>query len=154
WPGTSIQPFHITFISPSNASPPIQVWMPNHPQATMALAIAATFAPRVPKLARQRTGNDTPYLVPACAFKIIGIKTIVLPSRIVSMACHQFIPCSMNPPARVYVVITTDIPIQRAAMLYVDHVRWPMLVGARSGFHSGLVDTSSRSSTNSELESR
>src|SRR5205085_10341307 len=67
--------------------------------------------------------SDTPYLVPACAFNIMGSSTMVLPSSIVIIACHQFIPASMKPPARVYVVMTTLIPIQRAAMFHVDHVR-------------------------------
>src|SRR5215218_6719877 len=97
--------------------------MPNHPHATMARSMAGTFAPRTPKLARHRTGNDNPYLVPACALRIIGTSTIVLPNRIVIMACHHFMPCAMSPDARVYVVMTTLMPIQSAAMLYVDHVR-------------------------------
>jgi hypothetical protein len=49
--------------------------------------------------------------------RIIGISTITLPSRIVSIACHQAIPCAISPEARVYVVITTLMPIQSAAML-------------------------------------
>ncbi len=40
-----------------------------------------------------------PYRVPACAFKIIGISTIVLPRKIVRMACHQFIPSAINDDA-------------------------------------------------------
>ena len=35
------------------ASPPIQVWMPNQPQATSARNSAGTLAPLVPKAARQ-----------------------------------------------------------------------------------------------------
>ena len=81
--------------------PPIHVWMPNQPQATIARSSAGTFAPFVPKLARHRTGNETPYFVPACALRIIGMRTTVLPSRMVIIACHQFIPCSMKPPASV-----------------------------------------------------
>ena len=91
--------------------------MPNHPQATIARSIAGTFAPRTPKLARHNTGNEMPYFVPACALRIIGMSTIVLPSRIVTIACHQFIPCAMSPDASVYVVMTTLMPIQSAAML-------------------------------------
>jgi hypothetical protein len=91
--------------------------MPNHPQATIARRIAGTLAPRTPKLARQSTGNDTPYFVPAWAFRIIGMSTIVLPNRIVIIDCHQVIPCAMRPDARVYVVMTTLMPIQSAAML-------------------------------------
>jgi hypothetical protein len=75
--------------------------MPNHPHATSARSIAGTFAPVTPKLARHSTGNDTPYLVPACAFRIIGTRTMVLPSRIVIMACHQNMPCCINPEASV-----------------------------------------------------
>src|SRR3954466_14963704 len=106
--------------------------MPNHPQATMARSIAGTFAPFVPKLARQSTGNDSPYFVPACALRIIGTSTMVLPSRMVAIACHHVIPCAMSPDARVYVVMTTLIPIQSAAMLYVVQVRRSGGVGAKS----------------------
>ena len=75
--------------------------MPNHPHATSARSIAGTFAPFTPKLARHNTGNDTPYFVPACALRIIGSSTIVLPSRMVSIACHHVIPCCINPDASV-----------------------------------------------------
>ena len=75
--------------------------MPNHPHATTARSIAGMFAPRVPKLARSSTGNDTPYFVPAWALRHIGISTIVLPSRMVSIACHQVMPASIIPPASV-----------------------------------------------------
>src|SRR5213083_121961 len=101
WPPTPVHPFHITANKVSRACPPIQVWIPNQPQATMARRIAGTFAPLVPNDARHRTGNDTPYFVPACAFRIMGTSTMVFPSRIVIIACHQFMPASMNPPARV-----------------------------------------------------
>jgi hypothetical protein len=63
--------------------------------------MAGTFAPFTPKLARQSTGNDTPYFVPACALRIIGTRTIELPRRIVIIACHQVIPCCISPEARV-----------------------------------------------------
>src|SRR5436190_20093594 len=100
------------------------------------------FTPRVPKEARHKTGNETPYFVPACALSIIGINTMVLPRRIVIMACHHIMPASMKPPASVYVVITTLIPIHNAAMFQVLHVRSRIVVGARSLFHSGLLETS------------
>ena len=45
--------------------------------------------------------------------------------------------------------MTTLIPIQSAAMWYVDQVRAESGVGARSGFHSGLADKSSVTSTKS-----
>src|SRR5262249_4621099 len=105
----------------------------------IARSTAGTFAPRTPKLARHRTGNDTPYFVPACAFRIIGMSTIVLPNKIVSMACHQFMPDDMRPDASVYVVMTTLMPIQSAAMLYVDQVRRSGAVGARSWLYSRLA---------------
>src|SRR3984957_12270844 len=54
--------------------------------------MAGTFAPRTPNEARTRTGKGMSYLVPACAFKIIGISTMTLPSRIVPMACFQLMP--------------------------------------------------------------
>ena len=47
-------------MSASRARPPIQVWIPNHPQATSALAIAAKLAPRTPNEARTKTGKGTP----------------------------------------------------------------------------------------------
>src|ERR1700710_1814824 len=74
------------------ASPPIQAWMPNQPQATSARIIAGTFEPSVPYAARAKTGNGMPYLVPGCELSRIGTRTMVLPSRIVSSACDQFIP--------------------------------------------------------------
>ena len=74
---------------------------------------------------------------------------MVLPSRMVIIACHQFMPASMKPPASVYVVITTLMPIHRAAIFQVDQVRSLIVVGARSGFHSGLWDTSLCSSSKS-----
>jgi len=42
------------------AVPPIQVWMPNQPQATRPRRIAGTLAPRVPKEARASTGKGMP----------------------------------------------------------------------------------------------
>ena len=73
--------------------------MPNQPHATSARSTAGMFAPRTPNEARTKTGNGMPYLVPACAFSTIGISTIRLPSRIVAMACHQFMPPAIRPDA-------------------------------------------------------
>jgi hypothetical protein len=42
------------------ASPPIQAWIPNQPQATRARMSAGMFAPTVPKDARQNTGKGIP----------------------------------------------------------------------------------------------
>src|SRR5437763_2816746 len=79
------------------------------------------------------------------------MSTITLPRRIVVIACHQFIPCDIKPDASVYVVITTLMPIQSAAMLYVDHVRRLSGVGARSGFQSLLCERSSSTVTKSTV---
>ncbi len=59
------------------------------------------FAPKIPNDDRQYTGKGMPYLVPACAFRTIGTKTMALPRKIVSTACHQFIPSSMSEDANV-----------------------------------------------------
>src|SRR5688572_8082743 len=48
--------------------------------------------------------------------------------------------------------MTTLIPIQSAAMWYVDQVRLASEVGARSGFQSGLDERSSVRSTKSLVE--
>ena len=116
-PVTSAQPDVSVVISVSSASAPIQVWMPNQPQATSARAIAATFAPRMPKLERTSTGNGIPYFVPGCEFSRIGTSTIRLPSATVSSPCHHDMPAAIRPAASVYVVITIDRPIHSAARL-------------------------------------
>ena len=58
--GHSAQPAVSVIISVSSASAPIHVWIPNHPQATSARAIAATLAPRIPKFERTSTGKRDP----------------------------------------------------------------------------------------------
>src|SRR3954449_7056205 len=131
-PLTSAHPEVSVVISVSSASAPIHVWMPNQPQATSARAIAATFAPRIPKLERTSTGNGIPYLVPGCELSRIGISTMKLPSETVSRPCHHVMPAAISPDASVYVVITIESPIHSAARLYVPHVRRSTPVGARS----------------------
>ena len=56
----SDQPPQSWLMSASSARAPSQVWMPNHPHATMARAMAAMFAPRIPNDARTNTGNGIP----------------------------------------------------------------------------------------------
>ena len=73
--------------------------MPNQPQATSARSRAGTFAPVVPKLARQKTGKGMPYFVPAWALRIIGARTMRLPRKIVPTACDQFMPPPMSEEA-------------------------------------------------------
>ena len=101
WPPMSVHPVHSVAISVSTASAPIQVWIPNQPHATSARAIAATFAPRMPKLERTSTGNGMPYFVPGCALSSIGISTITLPSETVSSPCHHVMPAAIRPEASV-----------------------------------------------------
>ena len=40
-----------------------------------------------------------PYLAPACALRIIGISTMMLPNKMVPMACFQLIPPAISPEA-------------------------------------------------------
>jgi hypothetical protein len=89
--------------------------MPNHPHATRARSTAGMFAPRTPNEARTSTGNGIPYLVPACAFSTIGTSTMMLPSRIVKIACFQLIPPAINPDASMYVGMHTAIDTHSAA---------------------------------------
>ena len=81
------------------ASPPIQAWIPNHPQATSARMRAGRFDPAVPYAARAKTGKGMPYFVPGWEFRRIGARTIVFPRRIVKSACFQSIPEFMRPEA-------------------------------------------------------
>ena len=89
--------------------------MPNQPHATIARISAGRFDPYVPYAARANTGNGIPYFVPGCELSRIGASTIVLPSRIVISACHQFIPAEINPDAIMYVGMQCAIEIQSAA---------------------------------------
>ena len=79
-------------ISMKMASPPIQVWMPNQPQATPARMSAGRLAPNTPNEARAKTGNGMPYLVPAWLLARIGSSTMMLPSMIVRIAWYQAMP--------------------------------------------------------------
>src|SRR5471032_2497222 len=97
------QPGKIVWNIVWSASPPIHVWMPNQPQATSARIKAGTFEPSVPYAARAKTGNGMPYFVPGCEFNRIGARTIVLPSRMVMIACDQFMPAARSPDASMYV---------------------------------------------------
>ena len=63
----------------------------------------------MPKLARTNTGKGMPYFAPACAFNTIGTSTIRLPSRIVKIACFQFMPPAISDDASMYVVTSIDI---------------------------------------------
>src|SRR6476620_12656120 len=91
-PSSVGQPGTIVLKNVFSASPPIQAWMPNQPQATSARNIAGTFEPRVPYAARANTGNGMPYFVPGCELSRIGTRTIKLPRRIVTRACAQLMP--------------------------------------------------------------
>ncbi len=73
-----------------------------------------------------------PYFVPGWELSRIGTSTIVLPSRIVTSACFQFMPCAMSPDASMYVGMQCAIEIHSAAKLYVDQLRRAIGTGARS----------------------
>src|SRR5215468_2336886 len=129
------------------AQPPIHVWMPNHPQATRARSNAGTLAPRIPKAARQYTGNGIPYLVPAWPFRIIGTSTMMLARMMVSTACHQFMPSSISDEASMYVGTQAAMATHSAAMSRSRHVRWAADVGARSWLKYGEAAISPHGST-------
>src|SRR5215831_2092764 len=97
------------------ASPPIQVWMPNQPQATRARRIAGMLAPRTPNEARAKTGKGMPYWAPAWALSNMGINTRTLPRKTVKSAWLQFMPPAIIPLASMYVGMFTLMEIQRAA---------------------------------------
>ena len=90
-----------------------------------------------------------PYFVPGCELARIGTRTIVLPTRIVTSACHQFMPALIRPDASMYVGMQWAIEIHSAANVYVLHVRFAIFVGARSSLKSAGSSrtTSSASST-------
>src|SRR5215208_8082922 len=113
-PSSVGQPGTIVLKNVCNASPPIQAWMPNQPQATNARSIAGTFEPSVPYAARANTGNGMPYFVPGCELSRIGASTIRLPTRIVTNACHQAMPCAIIPDASMYVGMQWAIEIHSA----------------------------------------
>jgi hypothetical protein len=114
-PSAAGQPDQRLVNSVCRASPPIQAWMPNQPQATSARISAGRFDPTVPYAARAKTGKGMPYFVPGCEFSRIGASTIVLPSRIVTSACHQFMPVVMRPDASMYVGMQCAMLIHSAA---------------------------------------
>src|SRR5436309_2942325 len=98
-PRSAVQPGTIVLNIVFSASPPIHAWIPNQPHATSARIRAGTFDPSVPYAARANTGNGMPYLVPGCELRRIGTRTIVLPRRIVTSACDQFMPADIRPDA-------------------------------------------------------
>src|SRR5262245_41619886 len=129
------------------AQPPIHAWMPNHPQATRARSNAGTLAPRMPKAGRQYTGKGMPYLVPAWPFRIIGTRTMMLARTMVSTACRQFMPSSISDDANMYVGTQAAMATHSAAMSRRRHVRWAVVVGARSGVKYGEAAISPRGSS-------
>lgn len=97
--------------------PPIQVWMPNQPQATAARMSAGRFAPRSPKEARARTGKGMPYLGPAWPVASIGSRTMTLARAMVNTACFQSMPSATSPEARVQLGMQWAMEIHSAAKL-------------------------------------
>src|SRR6185369_1048993 len=114
-PSSVCHPGMIALKNVLSASPPIHAWIPNQPHATRARINAGTFEPSVPYAARAKTGKGIPYFVPGCELRRIGINTIVLPSRIVNNACHQFMPALIKPDDSMYVGMQCAMLIQSAA---------------------------------------
>ena len=83
-----------------------------YPQATRARIMAGRLAPRMPKLARARTGKGIPYLVPGCAFRTRGIKVMTFARTTVRMPCHQDIPVQ-HPWGQLSAVVHTQIACSR-----------------------------------------
>lgn len=134
-PPISAAPAQPPKILPSSVkmpTPPIQVWMPNHAQATAARIRAGRLAPRSPKEARARTGKGMPYLGPACPVRSIGASTITLASAMVNTACFQSMPSATRPEASSQDGMLWAMPIHRAAKLYVVQVRRSTGTGSRS----------------------
>src|SRR4051812_1062088 len=113
--GTELHAGHKVASRVLMASPPIHVWMPNHPQATIARNTAATFAPSTPNDDRASTGKGMPYFAPGIEFNSIGASTIVLPMKTVNTACFQSIPPWIRLAANIYVRMLTDIETHSAA---------------------------------------
>src|SRR5262245_23088891 len=88
-----------------------------------------------------------PYRVPACALRIIGTRTMQLPRKIVSTACHQLIPSSIRDEASMYVGMHADMLIHSTAISRAAHLRRARGIGAMSRLKYSDDDTSSCSST-------
>ena len=73
-----------------------------------------------------------PYFVPAWALSTIGTSTMTLPRKIVSTACHQFMPPSIRPEASMYVGMQADMLIHSTAMSFMPHRRPARGTGAMS----------------------
>jgi len=58
--GSAAHPVHTALRLWWMAEPPIHVWMPNHPHATMARSSEGMLAPSRPNEERTSTGNGTP----------------------------------------------------------------------------------------------
>ncbi len=56
-----------------------------------------------------------PYFVPGCELARMGTSTIMLPSKMVTSACHHDMPAPMSPDASMYVGMQCAIEIQSAA---------------------------------------
>mmetsp|Transcript_3217 Transcript_3217/g.13041 ORF Transcript_3217/g.13041 Transcript_3217/m.13041 type:complete len:376 (+) Transcript_3217:329-1456(+) len=118
--------------SAPSASPPSQVWMPNHPVATAARRRLGTLAPLMPKAARAATGKGTPYFVPTWPLRTIGTSTTTLAHSTVPTAVSQLIPSCTRLAARMYAGTQTTIPTHSAARSSVPNVRSPASTGRRS----------------------
>jgi hypothetical protein len=55
-----------------------------------------------------------PYLVPGWELRRMGMSTIVLPSKMVTIDCQSFIPAAIKPDDIIYVGIQADMANHRA----------------------------------------
>jgi hypothetical protein len=60
-------------------------------------------------------GKGMPYFVPGWELSRMGMRTIVLPRRMVMRACHQFMPAPISPDESMYVGMQWAMEIQSAA---------------------------------------
>src|SRR5260370_38800419 len=88
-----------------------------------------------------------PYLVPAWALSTIGIRTMVLPRKMVSTACHQFMPSLIRDEASMHVGTQADMEIHSPPMSFIAHLRSARVVGAMSRLYKGEPETPSRTSS-------
>src|SRR5215471_14905650 len=81
----------------------------------------------------------------------MGTRTIRLPRKMVSTACHQLIPSAIMLEASVYVGMHADMEIHKAAMSFMPHLRSSGVVGAMSRLRNAVSAPSFRKATIASL---
>ena len=103
--------------SAATPPPPAQDCTAHHPQAVIALRIAGTCAPILPKVSLARSGNGIPYLVPICELSRIGITTITFAIATLITAIHGEIPTVIKLEDSARAGMQIDIPTHSIVML-------------------------------------